>query len=98
MNGMKNTGMLSMNMFTIKESSESHLRICRPKLRSAYLSIKRDMTLLWTIYDHPATGLPNTNNALGAVFSDLKTKVRVRREISKENRKKLIDEYLKRHY
>ncbi len=56
------------------------------------------MTLLWTFYDHPATGLPNANNALGAVFSDLKTKVRVRREISKENRKKLIGEYLKRHY
>lgn len=70
----------------------------RPKLRSAYLSIKRNMPLLWTFYDHPETGLPNTNNALEAVFSDLKTKVRVHRGISRENRKKLIDEYLKRHY
>ncbi len=51
----------------------------RPKLRSAYLSIKRDMPLHWTFYDHPETGLPNTNNALEAVFSDLKTKVRVHR-------------------
>ena len=56
------------------------------------------MPLLWNFYDHPETGLPNTNNAIEGVFSDLKTKVRVRREISKENRKKLIDEYLKRHY
>jgi hypothetical protein len=56
------------------------------------------MPLLWTFYDHPETGLPNTNNALEAVFSDLKTKVRVHRGISRENRKKLIDEYLKRHY
>jgi len=51
----------------------------RPKLRSAYLSIKRNMPLLWTFYDHPETGLPNTNNAIEGVFSDLKTKVRVHR-------------------
>ena len=70
----------------------------RPKLRSAYLSIKRNMPLLWNFYDHPETGLPNTNNAIEGVFSDLKTKVRVHRGISKENRNKLIDEYLKRHY
>ena len=28
-------------------------------------------------YDHPETGLPNTNNALEGLFSDLKSKVRV---------------------
>ena len=36
----------------------------RPRLRSAYLSVKRNMPLLWTFYDYPETGLPNTNNAL----------------------------------
>ena len=40
----------------------------RPKLRSAYLSIKRNMPLLWTFYDHPELGLPNTNNGLEGVF------------------------------
>ena len=35
------------------------------------------MPLLWTFYDHPETGLPNTNNALEGLFSDLKTKVRL---------------------
>lgn len=70
----------------------------RPRLRSAYLSLKRNMSLLWTFYDHPETGLPNTNNALEGVFSDLKSKVRVHRGISKENRKKLLDEYIMRHY
>ena len=49
----------------------------RPRLRSAYLSVKRNMPLLWTFYDHPETGLPNTNNALEGLFSDLKSKVRV---------------------
>ena len=70
----------------------------RPRLRSAYFSVKRNMPLLWTFYDHPETGLPNTNNALEGLFSDLKTKVRVHSGISKENRKKLLDELIKRHY
>ena len=43
----------------------------RPRLRSAYLSVRRNMPLLWTFYDHPETGLPNTNNALEGLFSDL---------------------------
>ena len=68
----------------------------RPRLRSAYLSIKRNMQLLWTFYDHPETGLPNTNNALEGVFSDIKSKTRVHKGISRNNRKKLLDEYIKR--
>lgn len=70
----------------------------RPRLRSAYLSIKRNMPLLWTFYDHPELGIPNTNNGLEGVFSDIKTKLRVHSGISREHRKKLIDEYLTRHY
>lgn len=69
----------------------------RPRLRSAYLSLKRNIPLLWTFYDHPETGLPNTNNAIEGVFSDIKGKLRVHRGISKENRKKLLDEYIMRH-
>ena len=70
----------------------------RPRLRSAYLSVKRNMPLLWTFYDFPNLGLPNTNNGLEGIFSDIKTKLRVHSGISKEHRKKLIDEYLSRHY
>lgn len=70
----------------------------RPRLRSAYLSLKRNMSLLWTFYDHPETGLPNTNNGIEGMFSDIKTKVRVHSGISRDNRKKLLDEYIKRHY
>ena len=70
----------------------------RPRLRSAYLSIKRNMPLLWTFYDHPELGIPNTNNGLEGIFSDIKTKLRVHSGISREHRKKLIDEYLTRHY
>ncbi len=70
----------------------------RPRLRSAYLSVKRNMPLLWTFYDHPGTGLPNTNNALEGLFSDLKTKVRVHSGLSRDNRRKFLDEYILRHY
>lgn len=70
----------------------------RPKLRSAYLSLKRNMPLLWTFYDHPETGLPNTNNGLEGMFSDLKAKVRVHSGLGKERLKKLVDEYIMRHY
>ena len=70
----------------------------RPKLRSAHLSLRRNMPLLWTFYDHPEMGLPNTNNAIEGLFSDIKSKLRVHRGISKDNRKKLLDEYIMRHY
>ena len=70
----------------------------RPRLRSAYLSLKRNMPLLWTFYDHPETGLPNTNNAVEGMFSDIKGKLRVHRGVSKGNRRKLLDEYIMRHY
>jgi hypothetical protein len=70
----------------------------RPRLRSAYLSLKRNMPLLWTFYDHPETGLPNTNNALEGVFSDIKGKIRVHRGVSKESRRKMLDEYIARRY
>ena len=70
----------------------------RPRLRSAYLSVKRNMPLLWTFYDNPNLGIPNTNNGIEGIFSDLKTKLRVHSGLSREHRKKLIDEYLARHY
>ena len=70
----------------------------RPKLRSAYLSLKRNMRWLWTFYDNPQLHIPNTNNGLEGIFSDIKSKVRVHSGLTGEHRKKLIDEYLFRHY
>ena len=51
-----------------------------------------------TFYDRPETGLPNTNNAIEGLFSDIKSKLRAHRGISRDNRKKLLDEYIMRHY
>jgi hypothetical protein len=46
------------------------------RLRSAYLSLKRNMPYLWTWYDYIQLGIPNTNNALEGMFNDLKNKLR----------------------
>ena len=40
------------------------------RLRSAYLSVKRNMIYLWTWYDNIEVGIPNTNNGLEGQFSD----------------------------
>ena len=70
----------------------------RPRLRSAYLSIKRNMKRLWTFYDYMDRVIPNTNNGLEAVFADIMSKVRGYSGPTREYRMMLIDEYISRHY
>jgi len=65
------------------------------RVRSAWLSLKRNMPYLWTFYDYPQAELPNTNNSLEATFADLKTKLRNHNGLSKNNRKIFIDEYFR---
>ena len=67
-------------------------------LRSAYLSLKRNMPYLWTYQDHPNLGIPNTNNALEGTFTDIKSKLRAHSGIKKANRLRFLDEYISRHY
>ena len=68
------------------------------RLRSAYLSLKRNMNYLWTFYDYPNLGIPNTNNGIEGTFTDIKSKLRVHSGMKKTNRMRFIDEYLARHY
>jgi hypothetical protein len=65
------------------------------RLRSAYLSLKRNMPYLWTWYDHIELHIPNTNNGLEGKFADLKSKLRNHNGLSRERRKKFIDAYFK---
>lgn len=65
------------------------------RLRSAYLSLKRNMPYLWTWYDYPEIGIPNTNNSLEGQFTDLKTRLRNHNGLSKSKRMKFIDQYFK---
>lgn len=65
------------------------------RLRSAYLSIKRNMPYLWVWYDNIEIGIPNTNNGLEGKFTDLKSKLRNHNGLSLKNRMIFIDEYFR---
>jgi hypothetical protein len=70
-------------------------RYVHTRLRSAYLSIKRNMPFLWICYDNAEMGIPNTNNSIEGTFTDLKTKLRNHNGLSKTHRMVFIDEYFK---
>ena len=63
------------------------------KLRSAWLSIKRNLPYLFVF--ETVKGMPNTNNSLEGTFTDLKNRLRNHNGMSKENRKRFIDGFLK---
>lgn len=64
------------------------------RLRSAFLSLKRNGRYLWTWYEHTDLGIPNTNNGIEALFTDLKTKMRVHNGMTDGNKKRFIEVYL----
>lgn len=68
------------------------------RVRSAYLSMKRNMKWLWTRYDNYDMPIPNTNNILEAINTDLKSKLRVHNGMSKRYRRLFIDGYFKLKY
>ena len=68
------------------------------RLRSAYFSLKHNMPWLWTWYDYSEIGIPNTNNGIEAMNTDLKTKLRVHNGLSKRHRMLFIDEYFRQHF
>lgn len=68
-------------------------RYIHRKLRSAYLSVKRNMPWLWTFYDYYELSISNTNNALEGYFTNLKTKLRSHNGLSIKNRKRFIIEF-----
>lgn len=67
------------------------------RLRSAWLSVKHNMKWLWTFYDYPELGLPNTNNAMEGLNSAIKEKLGRHRGLSMKRRKGLITEIIKGH-
>lgn len=68
------------------------------RLRSAYLSVKRNMIYLWTWYDYIDLDIPNTNNGIEGQFSDLKTKLRNHNGLKRSRKMVFIDEYFKQKF
>lgn len=77
------------------ESTTGRSRYTHQRLRSAYLSLKRNLPWLFTWYDHPELDIPNTTNAIDGHFADLKNKLRNHNGLSKTRKQKFIDEFLK---
>jgi hypothetical protein len=65
------------------------------KLRSAYLSLKRNLPWLFTFEDYKELNIPNTTNALEGCFAHLKNKLRNHNGLSKEHKTKFIDGFFK---
>lgn len=70
-------------------------RYVHKKLRSAYRSLKTNISWLFTWYDNIELKIPNTTNAIDGHFSDLKNKLRNHNGLSIARKMKFIDEFLK---
>ena len=66
------------------------------KLRSAAHSIKINLPNLFVCYDYPQLKIPNTNNSIEGIISDIKTKTKLHQGLKKERRIKLINKLLQK--
>ena len=78
-----------------KTDTKGKSRYVHKKLRSAYRSLKTNMTWLFTWYDNMDLKIPNTTNAIDGHFAHLKNKLRNHNGLSVTRKKKFIDEFLK---
>jgi hypothetical protein len=65
------------------------------RLRSAWLSLKRNVSWLFTYEDFKELRIPNTTNGLDGSFADLKNKLRNHNGLSMSRKKKFIDGFFK---
>ena len=65
------------------------------KVRSAYMSLERNLPYLFTYQKYPEFKIPNTTNSLDGSFAHLKAKLSVHRGLRKDRRYKMISEILK---
>jgi hypothetical protein len=65
------------------------------RLRSAYFSLLRNLSWLFTCRNYPKFNIPNTTNSCDGSFSHWKGKVSLHRGLRKDRRKKMIDYFLK---
>jgi hypothetical protein len=79
----------------LKDPQTGKSRYVHKRLRSAYLSVKRNLPWLFTWYDNIEIGIPNTNNLLEGCFTALKNKLRNHNGLSRERKRKFIKEFFK---
>ena len=87
---------MKWNDFLKERTKDEHTgktHFMHKKLRSAYLSIKRNLSYLFVFEN--INSMPNTNNALEGTFTAMKNSLRNHNGMSKKNRKRFIDGFLK---
>ena len=64
------------------------------KVRSAYMSLDRNLPYLFTYQKYPKLKIPNTRNSLDGSFTHLKDKVNIHHGLRRDRRYKMIEEIL----
>ena len=71
-----------------------HWYYTHKKVRSAYLSMERNLPYLFTYLKYPELNIPNTTNSLDGSFTHLKDKVNIHHGLRRDRRYKMIEEIL----
>ena len=74
-----------------EETGSSHYT--HKTLRSAYLSLKRNLDYLFLFEAHPEPNMRNTTNLLDGRFADLKRKLGCHHGMKRENKVRFIKDY-----
>ena len=85
-------------LFLKERTTDPHTgksRYVHKKLRSAWLSLRKNLPYLFVFQEYIELNMPNTNNALEGTFTALKNSMRNHNGMSKENRKRFIDGFFK---
>jgi hypothetical protein len=64
------------------------------KVRSAYMSLERNLPYLFTYQKYPELDIPNTTNTIDGYFASVKKKVAAHHGLRKDRRYKVISELL----
>lgn len=73
-----------------------HWYYTHKNVRSAYLSLKRNLPNLFTYQKYPELNIPNITNTIDGYFASVKKKVAAHHGLRRDRRYKVISELLKR--
>ena len=71
-------------------------RYTHRRVRSAYLSLKRNLPFLFTYQKYPELNIPNTTNSLDGFWSRVKNLLSAHRGKSRERMRKMVTEILRK--
>jgi DNA-directed RNA polymerase subunit RPC12/RpoP len=85
------------NFYTEKTyvTGTQHWYYTHKNVRSAYLSLKKNLPHLFTYQKHPELSIPNTTNSIDGSFASLKQKVAAHCGLRRDRRYKIISELLR---